>query len=201
MNVSCREVPASQAVTFVSKLSIRPQITTSPYYISLASPTPPTGSALPSRAQRTLHQRHQHENHPSLRPLLTTRKRHFVSYSCSGAYEGGKVTSTGHSSDQYWSQCEAVLVDICYQYWSLRRPVLVRIPPLLFLSRQLYAIAIPMIDTACATTLPQGDKSTYIGSHHPLPQDGILPSRSSPAALPAERANFDSEAAPSLVYL
>ena len=43
--------------------------------------------------------------------------------------EGQKVTSTGHSSDQYWSQREAVRVDICYQYWSRRRPVLVRIPP------------------------------------------------------------------------
>jgi len=43
--------------------------------------------------------------------------------------EGQKVTSTGHSSDQYWSQHEAVVVDISYQYWSLRRPVLVRIPP------------------------------------------------------------------------
>ena len=128
MNVSCREVPASQAVTFVSKLSIRPQMTTSPFYISLVSPTPPTGSTLPSRAQRTLHQRYQHEEHPSLELLLTTRKRYFVSYFYSGPYEVGKVTSTGHSSDQYWSQREAVLVDISYQYWSLRRPVLVRIP-------------------------------------------------------------------------
>ena len=129
MNVSCREVPASQAVTFVSKLSIRPQMTTSLYYISLVSPTPPTESTLPYRAQRTLHQCYQHKNLPSFRPLLTTRKRHFVSYSYSRAYEGGKVTSTGHSSDQYWSQREVVVVDICYQYWSLRRPVLVRIPP------------------------------------------------------------------------
>ena len=128
MNVSCREVPASQAVTFVSKLSIRPQMTTSLYYISLVSPTPPTGSTLPSRAQRTLHQRYQHENLPSFRPLLTTRKRYFVSCSFSRVYEGGKVTSTGHSPDQYWSQREAVLVDISYQYWSRRRPVLVRIP-------------------------------------------------------------------------
>ena len=131
MNVSCREVPASQAVTFVSKLSIRPQITTSPFYISLASPTPPTGSALPYRAQRALHQRYQHEEHPSLELLITTRKRYFVSCSCSRAYEGGKVTSTGHSSDQYWSQREVVVVAISYQYWSRRRPVLVRIPPLL----------------------------------------------------------------------
>ena len=43
--------------------------------------------------------------------------------------QGGKVTSTGHSADQYWSQREVVVVDISYQYWSLRRPVLVRIPP------------------------------------------------------------------------
>ena len=131
MNVSCREVPASQAVTFVSKLSIRPQITTSPFYISLASPTPPTGSALSYRTQRALHQCHQHEEHPSLEPLITTRKRCFVSCSCSRAYEGGKVTSTGHSSDQYWSQREVVVVDISYQYWSRRRPVLVRPPTLL----------------------------------------------------------------------
>ena len=129
MNVSCREVLASQAVTFVSKLSIRPQITTSPFYISLVSPTPPTGSTLPSRAQRALHQRHQHKEYPSLFLLITTRKRRFVSHSFSGAYEGGKVTSTGHSSDQYWSQHEVVVVDISYQYWSRRRPVLVRIPP------------------------------------------------------------------------
>ena len=134
MNVSCREVPASQAVTFVSKLSIRPQITTSPFYISLASPIPPTESALPYRAQRALHQRYQHEEYPSLELLLTTRKRYFVSCSCSRAYEGGKVTSTGHSSDQYWSQREAVVVDICYQYWSLRRPVLVRISPTLLVA-------------------------------------------------------------------
>jgi len=39
---------------------------------------------------------------------------------------------------------------------------------------------------------------TSSGLHHPLPQDGILPSRSSPAVLPAERANFDSEEAPAL---
>lgn len=161
MNVSCREVPASQAVTFVSKLSIRPQITTSPFYISLASPTPPTGSALPYRAQRALHQRHQHKNRPSLRPLLTTHKRYFVSCSCSRAYEGRKVTSTGHSPDQYWSQREAVLVDISYQYWSLRRPVLVRIP-LLILSWKLFATAISTIGAACATTLPQrGESNLY----------------------------------------
>ena len=163
MNVSCREVPASQAVTFVSKLSIRPQMTTSLYYISLVSPTPPTESTLPYRAQRTLHQRYQHENLPSLRPLLTTRKRHFISYSYSRAYEGGKVTSIGHSSDQYWSQHEAVVVDISYQYWSLRRPVLVRIPLSSVLSWQPFAIAIPMVGAACTTTRLQGDKSTYIG--------------------------------------
>ena len=46
-------------------------------------------------------------------------------------HKEGKVTSTGQPSDQYWSQCEVVLVDISYQYWSLRRPVLVRIFPLL----------------------------------------------------------------------
>ena len=129
MNVSCREVPASQAVTFVSKLSIRPQITTSPYYISLVSPTPPTGSASSTCTQRTLHQRYQHEQYPSLEPLITTHERCFVSYSCSGVYEGGKVTSTGHSSDQYWSRCEVVRVGMSKQYWSLRRPVLVRISP------------------------------------------------------------------------
>ena len=44
-------------------------------------------------------------------------------------YKEGKVTSTGHSADQYWSQREVVVVDICYQYWSRRRPVLVRISP------------------------------------------------------------------------
>lgn len=41
-----------------------------------------------------------------------------------------------------------------------------------------------MIDTACTTTLPQRDKSTYIGSHYPLPQDGILPAHSAPTVLP-----------------
>ena len=157
MNVSCREVPASQAVTFVSKLSIRPQTTTSLYYISLVSPTPPMGSTLLYRAQRTLHQRYQHENLPSFRPLLTTRKRHFVSYSCSGVYEGGKVTSTGHSSDQYWSQREVVLVDISYQYWSLRRPVLVRIPPLLW-----GVVAFPYVALAstplCPASPPLGSR-------------------------------------------
>ena len=163
MNVSCREVPASQAVTFVSKLSIRPQMTTSPFYISLVSPTPPTGSTLPSRAQRTLHQRYQHEEYPSLEPLITTRKRYFVSCSCPGVYEGEKVTSTGHSPDQYWSQREAVLVDISYQYWSRRRPVLVRIPHLI-LSWKLFATAISTIGAACATTLPQGGESNLYRS-------------------------------------
>ena len=163
MNVSCREVPASQAVTFVSKLSIRPQITTSPFYISLVSPTPPTGRVLPYRAQRALHQCYQHEEHPSLELLLTTHKKYFVSCSCSRAYEGEKVTSTGHSPDQYWSQREVVVVDISYQYWSRRRPVLVRIPFSSVLSWQLFAIAISMIGATCATTLLQGDKSTYIG--------------------------------------
>ena len=42
-------------------------------------------------------------------------------------HKEGKVTSTGHSADQYWSQREVVVVDISYQYWSRRRPVLVRI--------------------------------------------------------------------------
>ena len=152
MNVSCREVPASQAVTFVSKLSIRPQITTSPFYISLASPTPPTGSALPYRAQRALHQRYQHEEHPSLELLITTRKRYFVSCSCSRAYEGGKVTSTGHSSDQYWSQREVVVVDICYQYWSRRRPVLVRIPP------PLGCGSLPLCSPLCPASPPLGSR-------------------------------------------
>lgn len=31
-------------------------------------------------------------------------------------YKEGKVTSTGHSADQYWSQREVVVVDISYQY-------------------------------------------------------------------------------------
>ena len=78
-------------------------------------------------------------------------------------YKEGKVTSTGHSSDQYWSQREAVVVDICYQYWSLRRPVLVRIPFSSVLSWQPFAIAISMIGATCTTTLLQGNKSTYIG--------------------------------------
>ena len=57
-----------------------------------------------------------------------------------------------------------------------------------------------MIDAACTTTLLQGDKSTYIGQPAdqyrltpPPSARRILPSQSSPAALPAERANFDSE--------
>ena len=157
MNVSCREVSASQAVTFVSKLSIRPQITTSPFYISLVSPTPPTGSTPPYRAQRALHQHYQHEEHPSLEPLITTRKRYFVSCSCSGAYEGGKVTSTGHSPDQYWSQREAVVVAISYQYWSRRRLVLVRIPPLLW-----GVVAFPYVAPAstplCPASPPLGSR-------------------------------------------
>ena len=48
--------------------------------------------------------------------------------------EGQKVTSSGHSSDQYWSQREAVRVNISYQYWSRRRPVLVRISPTLLVA-------------------------------------------------------------------
>ena len=39
---------------------------------------------------------------------------------CLCASRRAKVTSTGHSSDQYWSQREVVLVDISYQYWSRR---------------------------------------------------------------------------------
>ena len=55
-------------------------------------------------------------------------------------HKEGKVTSTGHLSDQYWSQREVVLVDICYQYWSRRRPVLVRIlPPLLVVAAFRYS--------------------------------------------------------------
>ena len=55
-------------------------------------------------------------------------------------YKEGKVTSTGHSPDQYWSQREVVVVDICYQYWSRRRPVLVRIlPPLLVVTAFRYS--------------------------------------------------------------
>ena len=55
-------------------------------------------------------------------------------------HKEGKVTSTGHSSDQYWSQREVVVVDICYQYWSRRRPVLVRIlPPLLVVTAFRYS--------------------------------------------------------------
>ena len=49
--------------------------------------------------------------------------------------------------------------------------------------------------------------TTYIGQPAdqyrftpPLPQDGILPARSSPDVLPAERANFYSEEGPSLGY-
>ena len=54
------------------------------------------------------------------------------------------------------------MVDISYQYWSRRRPVLVRIPPpLLVVTAFRYSYI--YIDTACTTTLPQGDKSTYIG--------------------------------------
>ena len=35
------------------------------------------------------------------------------------------MTSTGYSSDQYWSRHEAVLVAITNQYWSTQRAVLV----------------------------------------------------------------------------
>ena len=35
------------------------------------------------------------------------------------------MTSTGYSSDQYWSRREAVLVAITNQYWSTQRAVLV----------------------------------------------------------------------------
>jgi len=39
------------------------------------------------------------------------------------------VSSTGYSSDQYWSRREAVLVAITNQYWSTQRAVLVTKPP------------------------------------------------------------------------
>ena len=79
---------------------------------------------------------------PAIDLPISARKRCFVSYSFSEAYKGGKVTSTGHSSDQYWSQREAVLVDISYQYWSRRRPVLVRISlPLLVVVAFRYSYA------------------------------------------------------------
>ena len=35
------------------------------------------------------------------------------------------LTSTGYSSDQYWSRRKAVLVAITNQYWSTQRPVVV----------------------------------------------------------------------------
>ena len=35
-------------------------------------------------------------------------------------HKEGKVTSTGHFVDQYWSQREAVRIAISYQYWSLK---------------------------------------------------------------------------------
>ena len=44
------------------------------------------------------------------------------------AREGGKVTSTGQRSDQYWSHRGAVLVTNAYQYWSMQRPVLLHFP-------------------------------------------------------------------------
>ena len=42
--------------------------------------------------------------------------------------EGAKQTSTDCQSDQYWSPCEVVLVNICNQYWSTQRLVLVTKP-------------------------------------------------------------------------
>lgn len=44
-------------------------------------------------------------------------------------YKGGKVTSTGSQSDQYWSPRQPVLVTMGEQYCSDQRPVLVTIPP------------------------------------------------------------------------
>ena len=45
------------------------------------------------------------------------------------AHKGGKVTSTGSQSDQYWSPRQPVLVTMGEQYCSDQRPVLVVIPP------------------------------------------------------------------------
>lgn len=45
------------------------------------------------------------------------------------AKKGGKVTSTGSQSDQYWSPRQPVLVTMGEQYCSDQRPVLVVIPP------------------------------------------------------------------------
>ena len=42
--------------------------------------------------------------------------------------EGAKQTSTDCQSDQYWSPYEVVLVNICNQYWSTQRLVLVAKP-------------------------------------------------------------------------
>ena len=45
------------------------------------------------------------------------------------AKKGGKVTSTGSQSDQYWSPRQPVLVTMGEQYCSDQRPVLVVIAP------------------------------------------------------------------------
>ena len=44
-------------------------------------------------------------------------------------HKGGKVTSTGSQSDQYWSPRQPVLVTMGDQYCSDQRPVLVVIAP------------------------------------------------------------------------
>ena len=55
-------------------------------------------------------------------------KEHSAEARVEWAREGGKVTSTGQRSDQYWSHRGSVLVTNVYQYWSMQRPVLLHFP-------------------------------------------------------------------------
>ena len=86
-----------------------------------------------------------------------------------------RTSAQGGESNQYWSLGWPVLVAARSSTGWYLLPVLVTSAtstgshiPLLFLPWQPFAIAIPMIDTACTTTLPQGDKSTYIGQRADL---------------------------------
>ncbi len=55
--------------------------------------------------------------------------RHLYTPLSERAHKGGKVTSTGSQSDQYWSPRQPVLVTMGEQYCSDQRPVLVVIAP------------------------------------------------------------------------
>ena len=86
--------------------------------------------------RNTYAQDHEISLHPSAQPSCGDRRdypqamgRRLYTPLSEQAKKGGKVTSTGSQSDQYWSPRQPVLVTMGEQYCSDQRPVLVVIAP------------------------------------------------------------------------